>query len=71
MAQRLSWTVFLGGLAVCYAAPTVAPTDTPSDRDLAEVKHQTTKQTSKCSWAHSIPIIGLEGIKLYDRLSEE
>lgn len=45
MARHPFWILFLGCLAVCYAAPTVAPTDAPSDQELAEVKHQTRKKT--------------------------
>ena len=31
------WIVLLGCLALCHAAPTVAPTTSPEDQDLAEV----------------------------------
>lgn len=31
------WIVLLGCLAVCHAAPTVAPTVSPEEEDLAEV----------------------------------
>lgn len=31
------WIVLLGCLALCQAAPTIAPTVSPEDQDLAEV----------------------------------
>lgn len=45
MAQHLFWILFLGCLAVVYAAPTIAPTNTPNDQDLAEVKKNKNMKT--------------------------